>query len=87
MTAISLLLSMSLIGARTSLSMGLVRVDYESIAKTDVYVMAKAAGCSQRTPFWRDTVMCLPSVLDAWKESFIWNETNYFSVTPVQMPV
>ena len=76
--------STSLIGARTSLAMGLIRVDYESIAKTDI--MAEPAKCSltkeaileRYSDVFAERVGCLEGKLHLERDQ---------SVTPVQMPV
>ena len=76
--------STALIGARTSLAMGLIRVDYEIIAKTDI--MAEPAKCSltkeaileRNSDVFAERVGCLEGKLHL--------ERNQ-SVMPVQMPV
>ena len=76
--------STSLIGARTTLAMGLIRVDYENIAKTSI--MAEPAKCSLRkeaileiySDVFAERVGCLEGKLHL---------ERYQSVTPVQMPV
>ena len=74
----------SLIGARTILAMGLIRVDYESVAKMDI--MAEIAGCSltkeaileRYSDVFAEPVGCLEGKLHLERDR---------SVTPVQMPV